>query len=439
MPILIRIIEAGDPVLKNLLRRVEEDRDEIAVRVAEIVSKVRTEGDRGLIEMTEKLDGVTLTPENLEVPEDEMKNATALVDAEYLESLKIAAGRIESFHRKQLQNSWIDTSADGSMTGQLVGPLERAGIYVPGGTASYPSSVLMNAVPAKVAGVEEIIMVTPPGADGQVPAATLAAADLAGVDRVFRVGGAQAIAALAYGTDTIPQVDKITGPGNIYVTLAKQQVYGVVDIDMLAGPSEILIVADEKANPVFVAADLLSQAEHDRMASSVLITDSGKLAAAVAEEVVRQAAKMPRKEIIRASLSGYGAIILTKTIREAVELANKFAPEHLELLLEDPFSWLGKVKNAGSVFLGEYSPEPVGDYLAGPNHILPTGGTARFYSPVSVDTFVKKTGLVSFSREAMGNFGRHIVRLADAEGLAAHANAVNVRLKMIEKKGLVDE
>lgn len=424
----LRIIEAGEPILDKIVDRNAADREEIAAQVAQVLASVRESGDEAVCRFTARFGGAKLTPDLLKVTGEEIEDAYRLVDGDILAALRLALDNITVFHRRQLQRSWFEPGDGGAILGQLVRPLRRVGIYVPGGKASYPSSVLMNAVPAKVAGVKEIVMATPPAMDGSVNPYTLVAAAEAGVSEIYKMGGAQAVAALAYGTATIPKVDKITGPGSIYVTLAKQQVYGQVDIDMLAGPSEVLVIADETANPVFVAADLLSQAEHDEMASSVLLTPCRELARKVQEEVVRQASLLPRGEIMERSLDSYGAIVITRDLEQAFDLANRFAPEHLELMIAEPFHWLSRVENAGAVFLGHHSPEPVGDYLAGPNHILPTGGTARFYSPLGVDAFMKKTSLIAYTETALEKVGGAIVKLAQTEGLTAHANAVQVRL-----------
>lgn len=425
---MIRIMKAGDPALEDILNRRIAGKEEAAVAVAEVIKEVRAAGDRALCTYTARFDGANLNPGELRVTAAEIEEAYSLVEDQVLEALRLARDNIAAFHEKQLEKSWFEPVENGVILGQLVRPLNRAGIYVPGGTATYPSSVLMNAVPARVAGVKEIVMVTPPGKDGKLNPYTLVAAAEAGVTEIYKVGGAQAVAALAYGTETIRPVDKITGPGNIYVTLAKQQVYGQVGIDMLAGPSEVLVVADETADPVYVAADLLSQAEHDVLASAVLLTPEQSLAEAVKEEIVKQTAKLPRRDIVTRSLADYGALVLTKDLHEAIEMANKFAPEHLELMIKEPFTRLGQITNAGAVFLGTHSPEPVGDYLAGPNHVLPTGGTARFYSPLRVDTFIKKSSLISYTQKALEQVGEKIINLAEIEGLDAHANAVRVRL-----------
>lgn len=398
-----------------------------AAQVVETILKdVRTKGDVALIDYTKRIDGVDLTGA-LEVTEAEMAEACASLDPKVREALKKAAANVRRFHEEQLPKSWLTKREKGSLLGQLCLPLERVGIYVPGGTANYPSSVLMNGIPAKVAGVEEIIMVVPPAKDGSVPAAVLAAAQEAGVNRIFKLGGAQAIGALAYGTVSVPKVDKITGPGNLFVTLAKKAVYGHCDIDMLAGPSEILIVADKTADPAYVAADLLSQAEHDALASAILVTDSAELIEAVQKEVKQQLAQLPRYEIAQAALENQSMILLTTDLKQAMVIANLAAPEHLEILTEKPFELLPEVRHAGAVFLGAYSPEPLGDYLAGPNHVLPTGGTARFYSVLNVETFMKRTSIISYTKEALADVEADIISLAETEGLTAHANAIRVR------------
>ncbi len=397
--------------------------------VEKIVQDVRLQGDKAVLEYTQAIDGVSLTAESLEVTAAEFDKALQQVDGQVLAAIRRAIANVKSFHVEQLPKTWLTYREHGSMLGQSCIPLERVGIYVPGGTAMYPSSVIMNAVPAAVAGVKEIIMVVPPGKDGSVNPNVLTAAREAGVTRVFKVGGAQAVAALAFGTDLIPKVDKITGPGNIFVTLAKKAVYGHCDIDMLAGPSEILIVADETADPAYIAADMLSQAEHDVLASSILITDSSDLVSKVEREVQDQLAKLPRREIAEAALNKNGLFIVAPNIMEAMELANLSAPEHLEILTAQPFAMLPYVRNAGAIFLGPYSPEPLGDYLAGPNHVLPTGGTARFYSVLNVETFMKKTSIISYTKEALSAVASQVIILAEAEGLQAHANAIRVREK----------
>ena len=431
---MIKVIKSDDLALTGLLYRRETGKREVAESVAKIIDTVRREGDGALLHFTKQFDKVELTKDQLVVSEEEINNAYNLVDPQVLESLRLARDRIEAFHQRQRADSWFEPDAEGNVMGQMVRPLYRVGSYVPGGTASYPSSVLMNVVPAKVAGVKEVVMVTPPGKDGSVNPYTLVAAKEAGVTEIYRIGGAQAIAALAYGTQTIRPVDKITGPGNIYVTLAKQQVYGSVDIDMLAGPSEVLVIADSSANPAYTAADMLSQAEHDPLAAAVLLTPDERLAQQVQEELSQQITKLPRQNVVKRSLGDYGTIVITKNLEEAFAIANRFAPEHLELLVEDPFSWVGKVQNAGSIFLGQYAPEPVGDYLAGPNHVLPTGGTARFYSGLNLDTFIKKSTVISFSKNTLERLGEHVIRLAEVEGLDAHANAVRLRLDTLKRE-----
>lgn len=414
--------------LIGILRTREgSERPDVADTVRKIINEVKTGGDRALLELTEKYDRVTL--EGLEVSRDMLKKAYESLDPPLAFTIGRASENIIKFHQKQKDNSWFDCNEAGIILGQKITPLERVGVYVPGGTAPLPSSVLMNVIPARVAGVKEVIMCTPPGKDGVPNPVILACAYIAGVDRVFSIGGAQAVAAMAYGTETIPKADKITGPGNIYVATAKKMVYGICDIDMTAGPSEILIIADESAKPEYVAADLLSQAEHDIMASSILISDSETLIKKVADEIGRQVGKLSRQEIIKKSIENYGAAILVKSLDEAVGISNLIAPEHLELMVKDPFSLLGSIRNAGAIFLGEYAPEPLGDYMAGPNHILPTNGTARFFSPLSVSDFVKKSSVISYSKKALEYLYRDVVRFAEAEGLDAHANSVRVRFE----------
>lgn len=425
---MVEILHAAHPALEKIITRKVVNRDKAAEAVVQIIEQVKLGGDNALCRLTAQLDRAHISPWQLEVSSEEIKDAYNNVDDEFLSALSAARENIIKFHRKQLRTSWFEPEPDGTVLGQLLRPLERVGIYVPGGTASYPSSVLMNALPAQVAGVKQIVMVTPPDTEGRISPHTLVAAAEAGVTEIYRVGGAQAIAALAYGTDSIKKVDKITGPGNIYVTLAKQQVYGLVDIDMLAGPSEILIVADRHADSCYVAADMLSQAEHDMMASAVLITDSQSLAEVVRHELMRQLQDLPRQEVARRSLTNHGVIVVTENLYEAISLANRFAPEHLELMVADPYKLLGQVTHAGAVFIGPNTPEPVGDYIAGPNHILPTGGTARFFSPLNVDSFMKKTSLISYSRQALEQAGPSIMKLARVEGLDAHARAIEVRL-----------
>ncbi|AGL01879.1 histidinol dehydrogenase [Desulfoscipio gibsoniae] len=428
---MIRIIRSVDKALSNLLQSRTVDLEKVENVVKDIINAVRDGGDDQLCAITNRLDGADLAPSDLPVGDAEIKAAYQKVSDRFLAALRVAAQNIYRYHCRQLRNSWIDPQPDGTMLGQIISPLSRVGIYVPGGKASYPSSVLMNAIPAAVAGVKQIVMVTPPDSSGAVNPYTLVAAAEAGVTEIYRVGGAQAVAALAYGTPTIARVDKITGPGNIYVTAAKRQVFGAVDIDMLAGPSEVLIVADESASPEFVAADMLAQAEHDELASSILVTPVVGLAEKVQQQISKQLAKLSRRKVAEKSINERGAIIITATLDEAVQVANSFAPEHLELLVSDPYRWLGSVNNAGAVFLGHYSPEPVGDYMAGPNHVLPTGGTARFFSPLNVDTFMKKTSLIGYSPRALARDGEHIVALAGTEGLDAHAASVQCRLSVL--------
>ncbi|MBP2630098.1 MAG: Histidinol dehydrogenase [Firmicutes bacterium] len=395
--------------------------------VEKIVNGVRTNGDADIIKYTKLIDGADFSQKSFAVTEEEFIEAESLVDPAVFASIQKAVANVRQYHLEQKPNSWLTYREHGSILGQSCIPLDRVGIYVPGGTASYPSSVIMNAVPAAVAGVNEIVMMVPPDRDGKINPYVLMAAREAGVTKIFKIGGAQAVAALAFGTESVPSVDKITGPGNIFVTLAKKAVYGHCDIDMLAGPSEILIVADENANPAYVAADMLSQAEHDVLASSIVITDSIELAQKVEREVEVQLAKLPRQEIARASLEKNGLIIITKDIMQAMELANISAPEHLEILTIEPFRLLPYVRHAGAVFLGPYSPEPLGDYFAGPNHVLPTGGTARFYSVLNVETFMKRTSIISYTEPALAAVKEDIIRLAEAEGLEAHANAIRMR------------
>ena len=413
--------------VEDLKSRVGETSQEIEDAVREILLQVRARGDQAVREYAEKFDG--WCPERLELSREEMEEIAKDCDPAFLTSLKKAAENIRAFHQRQKQQSRIDPLANGIITGQRVRGLHRAGVYVPGGTAGYPSSVLMNVIPAQVAEVGEIVMTTPPGRAGRPDPNIIAAALVAGVDRVFLMGGAQAVAALAYGTQSVPKVDKIVGPGNIFVATAKKQLYGVVDIDMIAGPSEILIVADETADPKFLAADLMSQAEHDKMASAILITPCEALAQATVGELYRQMETLSRREIIEASLDRYGGIIVCETMDQAVEFANELAPEHLEICVNNPFDYLGRLDNAGSIFMGHYSPEPLGDYFAGPNHVLPTGGTARFFSPLSVDDFIKKSSFLYYPKEELMKAGADIIRLAETEELTAHANSVKVRLE----------
>ena len=390
-----------------------------------IIADVRARGDEALKEYALKFDGAKL--DNIQVTQEEIEEAFANMDGYFLETLREAAANIEAFHRQQVHKNFVMNDKPGIVLGQKYTPIEKAGVYVPGGTAAYPSSVLMNVIPAKIAGVKEIVMVTPPQKDGTANPDILAAAKIAGVDRVFLIGGAQAVAALAYGTQSVPKVDKIVGPGNIFVATAKKLLYGTVDIDMIAGPSEILIVADKSANPKFLAADLMSQAEHDKMASAILLTTSEETANETAKELSRQMQTLERRDIIEQSLNDFGAIIVCKDISEAVDFANELAPEHLELAVENPMEYIGRVDNAGSVFLGHYSPEPLGDYFAGPNHVLPTSGTARFFSPLSVDSFIKKSSFIYYTEPALSEAKDDIIKLAETEGLTAHANSIKVR------------
>lgn len=411
--------------IADLKARCENNDKDVTAIVADILKNVKENGDKAVEEYTLRFDGSRV--EQPEITNEQLKEYASKCDSKVYESLEKAAVNIRDFHQRQLQQSWLTTKSNGVILGQRVRGLKRVGIYVPGGTAAYPSSVLMNAIPAKIAGVEEIIMVTPPGKDGKPNPDIMAAALVAGVDRVFLMGGAQAVAALAYGTQTVPKVDKIVGPGNIFVATAKKLLFGTVDIDMIAGPSEILIVADKTARADYLAADLMSQAEHDILASAILLTDSDELANEVNIELKKQSASLKRKDIIEKSLKNYGAIIVCRNINEAVEFANILAPEHLEVCCENPMEYVGKLDNAGSVFLGNYSPEPLGDYFAGPNHVLPTSGTARFFSPLSVDSFIKKSSFIYYTKNALLDAADDIIRIANAEGLTAHANSIIVR------------
>ena len=423
---MIRIMKLKEIVPEEIFARSNPQVDVSAV-VREILATVRAQGDKALYDYCEKFDHVALP--SLEVSQAEKDEAMQAVDPAFLEILRMAAENIRAFHRQQVRTSFILTDRPGVVMGQKIMPIEKVGLYVPGGTAAYPSTVLMDAIPAKIAGCREIVIVTPPGKDGKVPAAILAAAQIAGVDRVFKVGGAQAVAALAYGTETLPKVDKIVGPGNAFVAEAKRQVFGLVAIDMIAGPSEILVLADGSCDAKVVAADLLSQAEHDKMASAVLVTDSEALAEAVAQEIERQLKTLPREEIARASIDNNGKIIVTGDLAAAIDVANALAPEHLELCVEQPFDYLDRITNAGSIFLGKNCPEALGDYLAGPNHTLPTSGTARFSSPLSVDDFVKKSQYTYFTRDALGQVAEQIAAFARQEGLEAHARSAVVRFE----------
>ncbi|SHK39275.1 histidinol dehydrogenase [Hespellia stercorisuis] len=416
-------------LLEDLLKRSPNSYGQYEASVAEILNTVKEKKDEALFAYTKKFDGADISVENILVTEAEIEEAYRLVDEDLLRVVRKALKNIEEYHAKQKQYSWFDSKPNGTMLGQKVTPLQRVGVYVPGGKAVYPSSVLMNIMPAKVAGVDEIIMTTPPGKDGKINPTTLVAAKEAGATAVYKVGGAQAIGALAYGTESIPKVDKIVGPGNIYVALAKKAVYGHVSIDSIAGPSEILVVADETANPRFVAADLLSQAEHDELASAILVTTSEELAQKVSEEVDKFTAELSRKEIIQKSLDNYGYILIADTMEEVIETANEIASEHLEIMTANPYDTMTKIRNAGAIFIGEYSSEPLGDYFAGPNHILPTNGTAKFFSPLSVDDFVKKSSIISYSREALEEVHKDIEQFAAAEQLTAHANSIKVRFE----------
>jgi len=419
----------GKEYLEFLRKRAEDVQKDVNIVVEGILEDVRTRGDSAIIKYTHKFDSVFITTENLIVTVEEINNAYKIVDQDFLEAIQLAKKNVREFHENQKGKPWMITKEKGVILGQTVRGLESVGIYVPGGTAVYPSTVIMNAIPAKVAGVKNLVMVTPPLSDGSVNPHILVAADIAGVDKIYKVGGAQAIAGLAFGTETISKVDKIVGPGNIYVAMAKRSVFGHVDIDMIAGPSEILIIADEAASERFIAADLMSQAEHDVLASSMLITTSRELAEKVVQELEIQIKDMSRCEIIKESLENYGVILIVKDIREAINLANEIAPEHLEVMLKNPFDFLGDIKNAGSIFLGEYSPEPLGDYIAGPNHVLPTSGTARFFSPLSVDDFIKKASYIYYTKEALSEVADKGIVLAEVESLTAHGNSIKVRVQ----------
>lgn len=422
---MIKILEYKNINKDEIFSRMAETPD-VSDIVADIIEKVRTEGDKAVFGYTAKFDKAELS--SLEVTKEEIEEAVAAVEPEFLRILETAAANIRKFHSKQVRNSFIISEDKGIVTGQKITPVERAGLYVPGGTAAYPSTVLMDSIPAKIAGVKEMCIVTPPNSEGKINPVILAAASIAGVDRIFKVGGAQAIAALAYGTESIPKVDKIVGPGNAFVAEAKKQVYGLVSIDMIAGPSEILVVADGKSNPAYVAADLLSQAEHDKNASAVLVTESMELAEKVSQELERQIPMLERQEIARASIDNNGKIIVAENLIEGIEIANELAPEHLELCVDNPFDLLDSVKNAGSIFMGRYCPEALGDYYAGPNHTLPTGGTARFSSPLSVDDFVKKTQFTYYTKEALFAVAEDVGFFAEKEGLTAHAKSATIRL-----------
>lgn len=419
-------------LLDELLKRSPNHYEAYGEQVNAILNEVKEKGDEALFSFTERFDGVRLTRDTIRVTKEEIEEAYRQIDPELLEVIRQALKNILSFHEKQKRNSWFDSQPDGTLLGQKITPLQTVGVYVPGGKAVYPSSVLMNIVPARVAGVERILMTTPPGKDGKISVNTLVAAHEAGVSEIYKVGGAQAVGALAYGTESIPKADKIVGPGNIYVALAKKAVYGFVSIDSIAGPSEILVLADETANPRFVAADLLSQAEHDEMASAILVTTSKELAEQVALEMDSFVEKLSRKEILVKSLENYGWILVAGTMEEAIETANAIASEHLEIVTKDPFRVMTKIRNAGAIFIGEYASEPLGDYFAGPNHVLPTNGTAKFFSPLGVDDFVKKSSLVYYSKDALKAVHKDIIRFAEAEGLTAHANSIAVRFEQEE-------
>ena len=421
--------ESKSSLLNDLLKRSPNNYGQYEAVVNDIIEKVKSEGDAAIFAYTKQFDKCELNAETIRVTEAEIEEAVNAIEPKLYEVMEKAAANIKAYHEKQVRNSWFDAKPDGTILGQKITPIGKAGVYVPGGKAAYPSSVLMNVIPAKVAGVSKVVMVTPPGADGKVNPGTLAAAKVAGVDEIYKVGGAQAIAALAFGTQSIPKVDKITGPGNIFVALAKKAVYGHVSIDSVAGPSEILVLADESANPRYVAADLLSQAEHDELASAILITTSMELAEAVSEQVEVFISELSRTDIMRKSIDNYGYILVADSMEDAIDAANEIASEHLEVLTKNPFEIMTKIQNAGAIFLGEYSSEPLGDYFAGPNHILPTNGTAKFFSPLSVDDFIKKSSIISYSRNALEAVHKDIEFFAEKEGLTAHANSIKVRFE----------
>lgn len=425
--------ETKQNLLSTLLKRNPGNYVEYEERVGDILHAVKTSGDQAVLDYTAQLDGVRFQADQVAVRIEEIKAAYDEVDQTLLGIIRKAHQRITSYHQKQLRTSWFDSQPDGTMLGQKITPLERIGVYVPGGKAVYPSSVLMNVIPAQVAGVSEIIMCTPPGRDGRVNPNTLVAAAECGIDRIFKVGGAQAVGAMAYGTSLIPKVDKIVGPGNIYVALAKKAVYGHVSIDSIAGPSEILVLADHSANPRFIAADLLSQAEHDELASAILVTTDETLAQRVSQAVEELAATLSRREIIHQSLDHFGYILIADTMEDAIDAVNEIASEHLEIMTENPYEVMGKIRNAGAIFIGDYSSEPLGDYFAGPNHVLPTNGTAKFFSPLSVDDFIKKSSIIAYSREALHAVHEDIEYFANAEGLTAHAKAIKVRFEHREE------
>lgn len=429
----MRIVEINDSnkkdLLKNLLKRSTGSYPEYEKTVSEIIENIKEKGDKSLFDYTLKFDKFDLNESNIKVTKEEINDAYNYVDSEYIEVMKKARNNIAEYHEKQVRNSWIETKKDGSILGQKITPIASAGTYVPGGKAAYPSSVLMNIIPAKVAGVKKVVMVTPPNSEGKINPGTLVAADIAGVDEIYKIGGAQAVAALAFGTESVPKVDKITGPGNIFVALAKKAVYGNVGIDSIAGPSEVVVLADDTANPRYVAADLLSQAEHDQLASAILVTTSKELAEKVSVEVDGFLKVLSRADIIKASLDNFGYILLAKDLNEAIDTVNEIASEHLEILTKDPFNVMTKIDNAGAIFLGEYSSEPLGDYFAGPNHILPTNGTSRFFSPLSVDDFIKKSSIICYSEEGLSKVHKDIELFAKNEGLTAHANSIHVRFE----------
>lgn len=429
----INLADGRNELIDMLKSRNADISEELIPKVRAILDDVKKNGDDAVIKYTKMFDWTDSAKDKIKLSAEEIDEAYKKSDSKIIETIKLSAERVRRFHLKQKQNSWFDTEEEGVMLGQVVRALDTVGLYVPGGKAAYPSSVIMTAVPAKSAGVKRLIITTPPGKDGKVNPAILVAANEAGVDEIYKVGGAQAVAAMAYGTKTIPQVDKIVGPGNIFVTLAKKLVYGTVDIDMTAGPSEILVIADESAVAEYVAADLLSQAEHDEMASSILLTVSEKLAKEVKIEIEKQIEQLPRKEIIKKSLASFGFIAICRNLEEAIETANLIAPEHIELCIKEPIKYLGLVKNAGAIFVGNYSPEPIGDYAAGPTHVLPTSGTARFYSPLSVDHFMKKTSLIWFDEKSMYSLAEHVIRFAEKEEFQAHANSLKVRMKNDKK------
>lgn len=429
MKIITLTNETKQNLLENLLKRSTTNYGEYEKTVDSIIQNVKQNKEEAIFDYNLKFDKCTITKENFQVTQEEIEDAYKVLDKQFIEVMRRSAANIRTYHEKQKRNSWFDAKEDGTILGQKITPMQTVGVYVPGGKAAYPSTTLMNVIPAKVAGVPNIIMTTPAGSDGKVNPATLAAADIAGVDTIFKVGGAQAIAAMAYGTEMIPKVDKIVGPGNIYVALAKRAVYGHVSIDSIAGPSEILVLADESATPKYVAADLLSQAEHDELASAILITTSSELAEKVSIEIDKFVNVLERSEIIQKSLDNYGYILVAPDMETAIEAANEIASEHLEILTKNPFDTMTKIKNAGAIFLGEYSSEPLGDYFAGPNHVLPTNGTAKFFSPLNVDDYIKKSSIISYSKEALEKVHNDIELFAQKEGLTAHANSIRVRFE----------